>query len=135
MMKSFFRHENSDICINAQKSNIKIHRDKHVVTLKLFLENFEPSYIREAINATLKELDTDFLEHMIISFPPKVKRVDEVYLAERHKKILKVWQEAEKLVDENIVMLIGVADLSIHELHKLIECAKISPSIDQVHQV
>lgn len=106
-----------------------------MVTVKLFLESFEPTFVREAITTTMKELDTDFIEQLIIVFPQHSKYLDKNLEDARFEKMLKVWKESEKLVEEKTVLLLGVADFSKAELKKLCQNVKVLPRFDQVHQV
>uniref|UniRef100_A0A914CEI6 GCS light chain n=1 Tax=Acrobeloides nanus TaxID=290746 RepID=A0A914CEI6_9BILA len=131
--KKFRENEfDSDIYITDRSSDTKFNRAQHKITLKIFLENFEPLYVREAVDATLKELNTDFIEQIILAFPQSFRNDENRDHKKWSEQVLSVWKEAEKLVKDRMAMVIGVADFNKEEMELLYDKAEILPRIDQI---
>ena len=47
----------------------KYERDDLKITLKLFMDSFDFQHLRDAVEAVLKQLDTDVIEQLILAFP------------------------------------------------------------------
>ena len=103
--------------------------------MKIFLENFEPLYVREAVDATLKELSTDFIEQIILAFPQSFGNDENRDHKKWSEQVLSVWKVAEKLVKDKMAMIIGVADFNKEEMKLLYDKAEILPRIDQIRNV
>ena len=75
--------------------------------------------IREALEKSLKSLDTDYLDVYLIHWPQTGCFVD-TYL------------QMEKLYEEGLVKAIGVCNCNIHHLNEIMYKATIPPMINQI---
>uniref|UniRef100_A0A914LLG6 GCS light chain n=1 Tax=Meloidogyne incognita TaxID=6306 RepID=A0A914LLG6_MELIC len=108
-------------------------REDLKITLKLFLEKFDYDYIKDAVEAVIKQLKTDSIEQLILSFPESESNspdsIDEKWLNE----VLRVWKEIENgLIAQRKVLYMGVADFQLPELDLLFKKAAHKPGIVHV---
>jgi len=133
--KGFKEEKSEDIYItDDHSSDTKFDRRQHKITLKIFLENFDPKQVREAVEATLNEIHTDFIEQIILAFPQSDDEIENRNTQKWMEDVLKVWKEAEQLVHDKKAMVIGVADFQRDELEMLYDKVEILPRIDQVKE-
>nr|CAD2170565.1 unnamed protein product [Meloidogyne enterolobii] len=96
-------------------------REDLKITLKLFLEKFDYDYIKDAVEAVIKQLKTDSIEQLILSFP------------ESESNSPRVWKETENgLIAQRKVLYMGVADFQLPELDLLFKKAVHKPGIVHV---
>uniref|UniRef100_A0A915CZ75 GCS light chain n=1 Tax=Ditylenchus dipsaci TaxID=166011 RepID=A0A915CZ75_9BILA len=107
-------------------------RDDLKITLKLFLEDFEFTYIRDAIDATLSQLNIDVIEQLILAFPqPDDSTTDSNVDDKWIEQVVKVWASIEtELVAPGKVFSVGVADFELSSLAALYDKVKIKPCVD-----
>ncbi len=74
---------------------------------------------RNALQQTLKALQTDYLDLYHIHWP-------------QGKKTLETWKVMEDLYNEGLIRAIGVSNFKIHHLEYLLANSKIVPAVNQV---
>lgn len=94
------------------------------LTVKIFLYNMDFDALRTAFDVALEELQTEFIETIILSVPEEYRSSDSLY---------SYWQVLEKLVDEKKVLTLGVSNLNVDQLDNLYNIAIIKPSLNQVN--
>ncbi|KAK3087720.1 hypothetical protein FSP39_009591 [Pinctada imbricata] len=98
------------------------------ITLKFFMcRLLEPATITKAIEIALKEMDVDFIETVLLSFP------DFEDGALTLENIQPYWKVLEKLVEDEVVLALGISDLDKCLLEQLYDWAQIKPTINQVN--
>ncbi|BEJ14587.1 hypothetical protein CspHIS471_0403540 [Cutaneotrichosporon sp. HIS471] len=126
-------------------------RDQFWITSKLFELHHHPEHVSLAIKDTLKNLGLEYLDlyllHWNINFqvdaPEGVLPTIEHALTDKEsgkllldvdlcEDIMPTWREMEKLVDQGLVKSIGVSNLNINRVKKLLKEARIKPVVNQV---
>jgi len=113
-------------------------RDDLKITLKLFVEEFNFSFVYDAIQATLSQLGVSLIEQLIVAFPqpnePEENTEDSntsEFDAKWFARVLGLWTEIEeKLVNAGLVMSVGVADFHLAPLQRLYDAVKVKPCVD-----
>jgi len=112
-------------------------RDEMKISIKLFLNEYKPKIVRDAINKITRSLDVDRLDSVLLSFPlPNNKKVTQERILtpnERFEHIKEVWKVLEEIVMEGKVNQIGVCDFDMTEIEDLYEFAQIKPSVNQIN--
>lgn len=112
--------------------DIAYERDDLKITLKLFIEKFEFQFIKNAVEAVLKQLQTDSIEQLILSFPEQPVEENDSN-EEWFTEVLKIWKESETtLVSKGKVLNMGVADFQLPELKRLFEAVTVKPRVVHV---
>lgn len=102
-------------------------RDDLKITLKIFINVYSIQEIEDAIGATMKQLNVESIEQLIVDFPHVGDdEVDHVWL----DKVYTVWQDLEKMVNNGKVISIGVADFNLRALQMLVDKAEIKPCVN-----
>jgi glutamate--cysteine ligase regulatory subunit len=108
-------------------------RDDLKITLKIFVEQFEFSYINDAIETALEQLKIDVIEQLILTFPQTSDSNDASAPVDVHwfSEVLRIWNEVStKLVANGKVFSVGVADFQLGALKKLYESASTKPCVN-----
>lgn len=117
----------------------KDEREKLKFSVKIFLTQWRPELISQAVDQVCQSLDVSFLDSVIISFPV-APLVDSITSNNNNKKsavpefdkVKMIWKELEHLVDTGRISHIGVTDFDKEGLEELHKWSKIKPSIDQI---
>ncbi|XP_022887425.1 aldose reductase [Olea europaea var. sylvestris] len=112
-----------------------VERKALFITSKLWCTELTPERVRLALQNTLQELKPDYLDLYLIHWPFHLK--DGASRPPKAGDILDfdmegVWEEMEKLVNDDLVRDIGVCNFTLKKLHKLLSFAKIKPSVCQM---
>nr|CAD2136024.1 unnamed protein product [Meloidogyne enterolobii] len=108
-------------------------REDLKITLKLFLEKFDYDYIKDAVEAVIKQLKTDSIEQLILSFPESESNSPDSIDEKWFNEVLRVWKEIENgLIAQRKVLYMGVADFQLPELDLLFKKAAHKPGIVHV---
>lgn len=105
----------------------KISREEIFVTSKL--QNPEHGY-QETLNAfeaTMKNLDLDYLDLYLIHWPNPIKS-----RANWQEANAGTWKAFEELYEAGRIRSIGVSNFRIHHLEELMKTAKIAPMVNQI---
>ncbi|KAF0227309.1 MAG: hypothetical protein FD179_183 [Erysipelotrichaceae bacterium] len=77
--------------------------------------------VEETIHASLKALDTDYIDLYLIHHP-----------WDNLEDIVRVWKVLENYVDKGILKAIGVSNFKVEHLAYLLEHSRIKPAINQI---
>lgn len=103
---------------------------------ELFITSKIPAEIKtyegaaESIRESLKKLDTDYLDLILIHWPwpwDGSKEYNNYY-----RENLQVWKAMEEAVEQGLLKNIGVSNFSEGDLQNLIDNAKILPAVNQI---
>jgi diketogulonate reductase-like aldo/keto reductase len=78
-----------------------------------------PANIQQAVEGSLKRLQTDYLDLYLVHWPVEGKYTD-------------TWKAMEELYDEGKVRAIGVSNFKQHHLERLLDFVRIKPMVDQM---
>lgn len=115
-----------------------VDRDDVWVTSKLWNDAHRPEHVRPALVSTLDDLQIDTLDLYLMHWPVALTHgtgmpegpddfvsLDEVPLSE-------TWAAMEALVDEGLVRHIGVSNVNVPKLRRLMDAADHAPEMNQV---
>lgn len=112
-----------------------VKREDVFVTSKIWNNKHKAADVPKACEATLKDLNLEYLDLYLIhwpvatkepaTWPQKLEDIDDVSIKE-------TWQAMEKLVEAGKCKAIGVSNFTIKKLEDLLSYAKIVPAVNQV---
>ncbi|SHF92911.1 aldo/keto reductase [Dysgonomonas macrotermitis] len=120
-----YRHIDTAMIYGNEEAVGKAIRDSGVprqdifLTTKLWNADQRSGQIQEAINASLKHLDTDYVDLYLVHWPVK-----ETYVS--------VWNEMEHIYKQGKAQAIGVSNYNPHHLDDLLRHANIVPAVNQI---
>ncbi|EDO36411.1 predicted protein [Nematostella vectensis] len=117
----------------------KVKREELFVTSKLWCDSHHPDDVLPACQATLKNLQLDYLDLYLIHIPVAFKKgvrlphsIAEGIIGYTPEGVQNTWQAMEGLVAKGLCKAIGVSNFSVKRLNKLLETASIVPACNQV---
>lgn len=112
---SFYGNEES-IGIAIKQSNID--RSNIFLVSKVWNEDQGYENTLKSFEASIKELDTDYLDLYLIHWPLKLSR--------------ETWKAMEKLYSEGKVRAIGVSNFNIEHLKYIMDICEVAPMVNQI---
>ncbi|XP_069795396.1 glutamate--cysteine ligase regulatory subunit [Narcine bancroftii] len=103
-------------------------REELKVSAKLFLNDSDPSGIKDAVEKACSALAVSQLDSVILASPPLA---DGASLSLAH--LQPYWEELETLVRSQSIVAIGTSDLDKVLLEQLYQWAQVKPSSNQVN--
>ncbi|EIN09898.1 Aldo/keto reductase [Punctularia strigosozonata HHB-11173 SS5] len=139
-LKHGYRHFDT-ASISANEENLGkalkesgIPRKELYVATKLW--NNEHHKVQEAFEASLKRLDTEYIDLYLMHWPQAVIKgtnwFDPPVQPEESPTYVETWKEMEKLLATGRVKSIGVSNFSIKTLDHLIKNSTVVPAVNQV---
>lgn len=114
----------------------KIKRADLFITSKLW--NTYHENVKEGLEQTLKDLQTDYLDLYLVHWPVKFEKdqnFNGIYVDDKPKlleyDVLKVWKQMECVVKAGKVRSIGIANHGIKNVTKILENCEIKPAVCQ----
>jgi diketogulonate reductase-like aldo/keto reductase len=111
-------YQNEGLLAQALKTN-GLKREDSFITTKIAVNNFGYSRTTESIAESLKNLETDYIDLMLLHFPVTLLRK-------------KSWQALEDAQAAGQIRSIGVSNYTIKHLEQMMEYAKVTPAVNQV---
>lgn len=105
----------------------KVPREEIFITSKLRNSTHGYENVKREVEATLKDLGTDYLDLYLIHWP-----VVEGHKDDWDKDNLDTWRAFEELYEEGKLKAIGVSNFSTAHLKNLIDHARIKPMVNQI---
>ena len=103
------------------------NRDTLKYTLKLFLYfPLSPAETKNAVEFVMTRLGLNYVETLGVAFP------DSLEDALEGDDVLLVWSALEELVDDGMILSLGVSDMNVEQLESLCSYVRVKPSIDQI---
>ncbi|PGH10614.1 hypothetical protein AJ80_07465 [Polytolypa hystricis UAMH7299] len=116
-------------------------REDIFLTSKLWNNSHRPEDVEPALNRTLKDLQTSYLDLYLIHWPVSFKACDSYYprdpetgifQLDRGTNIKDTWQAMERLVEKGKVRSIGVSNFTTERVQEVLSFAKIPPVVNQI---
>jgi len=108
-----------------------VPRSELFLTSKLWNDRRRPDDVRDALDQTLRDLQTDYVDLYLIHWPV-VWQKNSVMKPDHAASIREAWQTLEALVDEGKCRHIGVSNFKQSELDELLSYARIPPAVQQI---
>jgi diketogulonate reductase-like aldo/keto reductase len=118
----------------------KVRREEVFVTTKLWNTNHRPERVRPALEASLKRLQLDYIDcylvHTPFAFQPgddqDPRDAQDQVIYDKGVTLAETWRAMEALVDEGICKSIGLSDISMEAVQKVVSAARIMPAVVEV---
>ncbi|KAJ5556787.1 hypothetical protein N7494_000702 [Penicillium frequentans] len=142
-----YRHIDAAACYQNEKEvgngwkKSGVPREEIFITSKLWNTHHHPDHVEEALNQTLKDLQTDYLDLYLIHWPIAFEHSNETLTpidpVTKRVRIADVpvadtWAALEKFVTVGKIRSIGISNFTIDATKKLLETAKIVPATNQI---
>ncbi|RJE23410.1 aldehyde reductase [Aspergillus sclerotialis] len=116
-----------------------VPRNQIFITSKLWNTHHHPAHVEEALDKSLSDLQTDYLDLYLIHWPVSFEYTTSLYPIDPTTKRIKLadvsigetWAAMEKLVTTGKVRSIGVSNFTIEKVEELLRTAKIMPAVNQ----
>ncbi|RAL06957.1 aldo/keto reductase [Aspergillus homomorphus CBS 101889] len=118
-----------------------VPREKIFLTSKLWNTQHQPEHVEAALNRSLADLQTDYLDLYLIHWPVAFRHstttnqpiVEETGLIDVIDVPIKdTWAALEDLVAKGKVRSIGVSNFTREKIEELLKTAKIPPAVNQI---
>jgi alcohol dehydrogenase (NADP+) len=117
-----------------------IYRDELWVTSKLWNDKHAEEDVIPACEATLRDLQLDYLDLYLIHWPFPNHHSPGVDVTSRdphavpyiHENYMKTWGKLEKLVNMGLVRHIGTSNMTIPKMKMLLRDARIKPAANEM---
>ncbi|MCI5132871.1 MAG: aldo/keto reductase, partial [Candidatus Electrothrix sp. EH2] len=115
-----------------------VDREDLWITSKLWNDNHAPEDVQPALEKTLTDLRTDYLDLYLIHWPVALKKgclfpdtgADMLSLEEL--PLTQTWTGMEAVLEKKLCRHIGVSNFSVPKLRALLDVARIRPEMNQI---
>ncbi|KAJ9658961.1 hypothetical protein H2198_003390 [Neophaeococcomyces mojaviensis] len=115
-----------------------VPRNELFIVTKLWNNAHHPDDVEKQLDASLKDLNTDYVDLYLMHWPSPFARSDELFPKEGDKTktgdtdYVDTWHGMEKLQQKGKAKAIGVSNFSKAELERLLSKANIKPAAHQM---
>lgn len=111
---------NNEVLIGKVLKSLNINREELFITTKIHY-HYSKERTREIINQSLINLNTDYLDMLLIHWPSHDDNIN-----------IRTWEVFEEYYEKGIIKNIGVSNFSRFQLHNFLPHIKIKPVVNQV---
>lgn len=116
-----------------------VPREELFITTKLWNNSHHPDDVEEALDASLKDLDTDYLDLYLMHWPSPFARGDSMFPKDSDGKTktgesdyVDTYKAMEKCLQSGKTRAIGVSNFGKAELERLIKETSVVPAVHQI---
>ncbi|KAJ6647029.1 Aldo-keto reductase family 1 member B10 [Pseudolycoriella hygida] len=125
--------------LNAKIEEGVVTREEMFITSKLWNTFHRPDLVRGALETTLKNLNTPYLDLYLIHWPhafkeegPLFPKDDNGDIVFSHVNYVDTWKEMEKAVDDGLVKSIGISNFNKRQIEEILSDCRIKPAVNQI---
>ncbi|RVX66493.1 hypothetical protein B0A52_09777 [Exophiala mesophila] len=124
------------VAAGIEKSGVP--RSEIFITTKLWNNSHHPDDVEKAVDASLKDLKTDYIDLYLMHWPSPFARSDQLFPKKDDKiqtgdsDYVDTYKAMEKLVSKGKVRAIGISNFSKAELERLLKETSIVPAAHQL---
>lgn len=144
-LKAGYRHIDTariygtEVAVGNAIKKSGIPREELFITTKLWNNSHHPDDVEKAIDASLKDLGTNYLDLYLMHWPSPFARGDSMFPKDSNGKVktgstdyVDTYKAMEKLVQSGKTRAIGVSNFSKAELERLIQETSTVPAVHQI---
>ncbi|KAK7720521.1 hypothetical protein SLS63_009739 [Diaporthe eres] len=147
-LKSGYRHVDAAAVYDNEKevgAGIKasgVSRKDIFLTSKLWNTHHKGEDVERAVDTSLADLQTDYLDLYLIHWPVSFRRINDTERFPIDEQtfgvdvidvpIIETWRAMEALVKKGKIRTIGVSNFSIAKINEIWDAAEIKPAVNQV---
>ena len=137
------RYRNENLVGEVLQAAIRagsVQRETLFLTTKLWNTNHRPERVKPAFDASLRRLQTDYVDCYLIHTPfafrpgeepdPRDEYGDIIY--DPGTTLIETWGALERLVEDGRCRSIGMSDIKLEQLREVVATARIKPAVVQV---
>src|ERR1700751_2233421 len=117
-----------------------VRREDLFVTTKLWNNNHRPERVKPALRASLSRLGLDAVDLYLVHTPFAFQPGDDQDPRDIHGAVVyddgvtlgETWAAMEALVDEGLTGAIGLSDIAVEGVRRIVDTARIKPAVVQV---
>jgi diketogulonate reductase-like aldo/keto reductase len=109
----------NELFLGQAIKGLRIKRDSLFITSKIAVQNFGKTKTYSSFHQSLKNIDTDYIDLMLLHFPVTIFRKNS-------------WKALEQLKKEGLIKSIGVSNYTIKHLEEMKSYANEMPAVNQV---
>jgi alcohol dehydrogenase (NADP+) len=116
-----------------------VPREELFITTKLWNNSHHPEDVEKAVDASLKDLGTEYIDLYLMHWPSPFARGDDMFPKDNDGKTktgdsdyVDTYKAMEKCLDKGKVRAIGVSNFSKAELERLIKETSVVPAAHQI---
>lgn len=118
-----------------------VPRERIFLTTKLWNNAHHPDDVEKALDASLKDLETDYVDLFLIHWPVAFARGDEPFPKDSNDKpkvvdidYVDTYKSLEKVFKKGKAKAIGISNFSKAELERLLKQTEVVPAVHQMEQ-
>lgn len=144
-LKTGYRHIDTariygtEPAVGAAIAKSGIPRSELFITTKLWNNSHHPDDVEQALDASLKDLGTDYLDLYLMHWPSPFARGSDAFPKDKDGKVkpgdsdyVDTYKALEKCLKSGKTRAIGVSNFSKAELERLIKETSIVPAVHQI---
>uniref|UniRef100_T1GQN4 NADP-dependent oxidoreductase domain-containing protein n=1 Tax=Megaselia scalaris TaxID=36166 RepID=T1GQN4_MEGSC len=111
-----------------------VTRSDLFITSKIGGIHHDPSLVEHACRLSLKKLNLEYLDLLLIHFPVGMRYISDniLHTQPNEADYLDTWHAMEKLVDLGLVKSIGVSNFNSQQTERIVQNCRIKPVTNQV---
>jgi len=145
-LKAGYRHIDTAHVYGTEKAvgkavkNSGVPRSEIFITTKLWNNSHAPEDVEPALDASLRDLDTDYVNLYLIHWPSAFKPGDQLFPRDSNGKnipapeidYVETWKAMEKVLKTGKTKAIGISNFSRKEVERVLEEGSIVPAAHQI---